>query len=82
MNKVNFVFYGQEGSIFEIHFPLVRDFSSRRYLIKERTCKSRSSQEEAIDEHAQDKASEESVFPVMLHESKVEDRCQNTHKRG
>ncbi len=26
MNKVNFVFYGQEGSIFEIHFPLVRNF--------------------------------------------------------
>jgi len=49
---VNFVFYGQEGSIFEINFPLVKKSPKRvRFAGKVKRYKNRSSQEEAIGEH-------------------------------
>ena len=50
--------------------------------MKERSSEHGSSQEEAIGEHGKDKAGEESVLPVVFHESEVEDRSQHTHKRG
>ena len=55
---MDFVFYGQEGSIF---------------ATQEKGRQSRLSQEEARGEHSKDKAGEEGVLPVVLHESEVED---------
>jgi hypothetical protein len=51
-------------------------------IIKERCYENGSSEEEAIGEHAQDKASEESVLPVVLGESEVKDRSQHTYEGG
>jgi hypothetical protein len=79
---VNFVFYGEDGSILKAPSPFVRIAASRRDGSSKRSHPNGSSQEEAIGEHGKNKASEESILPVVFDESEVKDGSQHTYKVG
>ena len=83
MNKVNFVFYREGSSISKIYFLSAGNIAGHvRFAIKDSFFKNSSSKEETISEYAQDKAGEEGILPVVLNKSKIENRSQQTDKRG